>query len=120
MCAVTVASRRRSRALGEPAPRFFGDDLLFFDQRAAERLAFRRRLDDHALALAVVQALAIVLRRGTQALALAGVDAVAAALLFLVLAGGMRRARDAEGGDGDGIPGNVSTGDYDTFGPKPM
>ena len=29
MCVVTVASRRRSRGLGEPALRFFGDDLFF-------------------------------------------------------------------------------------------
>lgn len=95
---VTVASRRRSRGLAEPALRFFGDDLFFFGRRAAGRHAFRRRLGDHALALALVPALATVLRRGTQALALAGVDAVAAARLFLVLAGGMRRARDAGGG----------------------
>src|SRR5471032_2835631 len=64
-----------------------GDGLFRFSQGAAGLEAFGWGLDDHALALAAVEALAVVLGGGAQAFALAAVDAVAAAGFFLLVGG---------------------------------
>src|ERR1700744_1060450 len=78
--------------------------LLRLGQRAAGGKAVGLGLHDHALPLAGVQALAVVLGGGAKAVALAAVDAIAAAELFLrrgLLIGGAGRGTDRCNGEGE-------------------